>query len=270
MEWAAWAGTLGAKIGTKLALNACLPGSGSIIDFAEAGKCFYNGDVIGGMISTVSGLADIATLGLASTTKEAMKESAKKAVVQSAKDTAKSAAKEASRKAGQDLGKQLAMGTTKVGKVAAINMAKVFAESASKEATKNVGQQVAKELAKGVTTEAVEQVFQEGTKMTVNTFLQRIGLAVVSSGGSQVWKTIFEDVGADVSEKFISEVMKQNRRILFELTKEAAKKGAEEEFKKQSLKLLAKDVGVSTLKGTISSFSGSTEKENQMYMQNIS
>ena len=75
MEWAVYAGTLGAKIGGKVVLNACLPGSGSIIDFAEAGKCFYNGDVIGGMISTVSGLADIATLGLVGAAKEAMKES---------------------------------------------------------------------------------------------------------------------------------------------------------------------------------------------------
>ena len=60
------------------------------------------------------------------------------------------------------------MGTTKGG----IEMAKKAAKSASKEATKKVGQQVGKEIAKGVATEAVEEVWHEGTKMTFNKFLQ--------------------------------------------------------------------------------------------------
>ena len=254
MEWAAYAGKLGAKIGGKVVLNACLPGLGSTIDFVEAATCFYNGDVCGGALSSLSGIVDIATLGLVGAAKEAMKESAKGAVVQSAKDTAKSAAKEASRKVGQDLRKQIATGAIKDGKDAAIKMAKVLAESASKEATREVGQQVRKELAKGVTTEAVEQVFQEGTKMTVNNLLQSAGLAAVSSGGRQVWKTTLEDVG----EKLIFEALKQNpKQIAFELTKEAAKKGAEEEFKKHAVKFIVKDVGVAGLKGTVRSFSGS-------------
>ena len=254
MGWTTYVGTFLVKIGVKIALNTCLPGLGSTVDFAEAANCFYNGDVYGGVISTVSGVVDIATLGLVGATKEAMKESAKGAVVQSAKDTAKSAAKEASRKVGQDLRKQIATGAIKDGKDAAIKMAKVLAESASKEATRKVGQQVGKELAKGVTTEAVEQVFQEGTKMTVNNLLQSAGLAAVSSGGRQVWKTTLEDVG----EKLIFEALKQNpKQIAFELTKEAAKKGAEEEFKKHAVKFIVKDVGVAGLKGTVRSFSGS-------------
>lgn len=160
-----------------------------------------------------------------------MKESAKGAVVQSAKDTAKSAAKEASRKVGQDLGKQLAMGVTKGGKYAAIRITKVFAESVSKEVTVKVGQQVGKEFAKGVTTEAVEEVLQVGTKMTINKVVQTTVLVAVSGSGP--------------------------KEIAIELTKKAATKGAEEEFKKRSLKFLAKGVGVSALKGTIRSFSGS-------------
>ena len=262
MELASWAATLGAKIGGKITLNACLPGLGSAIDFGEAGRCFYNGDICGGVISTVSGVADIVTLGLVGATKEAMNESAKRAVVQSAKDTAKSAAKEASRKVGQDLGKQIATGAIKDGKAAAIEVTKVLAKSASKEATRKVGQEVGKELAKGVTTEAVEQVFHAGTKITINRLLQNAGLAAVSSGGRQVSKTILEDL----LEKFITEALKQNpKQIAFELTKKAAKKGAEEEFKKHFLALIAKDVGVSALKGNIGSLSGSTaEKENEI------
>lgn len=228
MEWAVYAGTLGAKIGGKVVLNACLPGLGSTIDFVEAASCFYNGDVCGGVISSVSGVVDIATLGLVGAAKEAMKESAKGAVVQSAKDTAKSAAKEASRKVGQDLGKQLAMGATKGGKDAAIKITKVFAESVSKEVTVKVGQQVGKEFAKGVTTEAVEEVLQVGTKMTINKVVQTTVLVAVSGSG--------------------------RKEFAFKLTKKAATKGAKEAFKKRSLKFIAKDVGVSALKGTIKSF----------------
>ena len=249
MELASWAGTLVAKIGGKIALNAYLPGLGSAIDFGEAGRCFYNGDVCGGVINTVSGVADIVTLGLAGATKEAMKESAKRAVVQSAKDTAKSAAKEASRKVGQDLGKQIAMGATKGGKGAAIKITKVVAESVSKQVTVKVGQQVGKELAKGVTTEAVEEFLQVGTKMTVKKFVQTTVLVAVSGGGREA----AEDVGG----KLIFETLKQNpKEIVFQLTKKAAKKVAEEGVKEHSLKFIVKDVGVSALKGTIRSFSG--------------
>ena len=249
MEWAAYAGTLGAKIGGKVVLNACLPGLGSTIDFVEAATCFYNGDVWGGVLSGVSGVVDIATLGLVGAAQEAMKESAKGAVVQSAKYTAKSAAKEASRKVGQDLGKQIAMDATKGGKDAAIKITKVVVESVSKQVTVKVGQQVGKELAKGVTTEAVEEVLQVGTKMTVKKVVQTTVLAAVSGGGREA----AEDVGV----KLIFGALKQNpKEIVFQLTKKAAKKITEEGVKEHSLKFIAKDVGFSTLKGTIRSFSG--------------
>ena len=249
MEWAAYAGMLGAKIGGKVALNACLPGLGSTIDFVEAATCFYNGDVCGGALSSLSGIVDIATLGLVGAAKEAVKESAKGAVVQSAKDTAKSAAKEASRKVGQDLGKQIAMGATKGGKDAAIKITKVAVESVSKQVTVKVGQQVGKELAKGVTTEAVEEVLQVGTKMTVKKVVQITVSVTVSDGGRKA----AEDVGG----KLIFETMKQNpKEIVFQLFKKAAKKAAEEGVMEHSLKFIVKDAGVSALKGTMRSFSG--------------
>ena len=100
MEWAAWGAKLGGKVVGKVALNACLPGLGSAVDFGEAGMCFWKGDVTGGVVNTVSGFANLATLGAVSATKDAMKESAKGAVVQSGKDTAKAAGKEASKKVG--------------------------------------------------------------------------------------------------------------------------------------------------------------------------
>ena len=81
------------------------------MDFAEAAICFYNGgDRCGGVISSISGVAELANLGLVGATKEAVKESSKDTVEPFAKDTAKSAAKKASRKVGQDLGKKLATG----------------------------------------------------------------------------------------------------------------------------------------------------------------
>ena len=278
MEWAAWAGKLGAKIGGKMALNACLPGLGSTIDFAEAAKCFYDGDVCGGLISAGSGVVDLITLGLVGATKEAMKESTKGAVVQSAKDTTKSAATEASRKVGQELGKQFAMGATKGGKDAATKMAKVLMESTSKEATRKVGQEVGKELAKGVTTEAVEEVVQAGTKMTVNKFLQDCvqraasGLAAVSSGGRQLWKTTLEDVG----EKLMFEALKQNpKEIAFQLTKTTAEKGvnvlAKSACKEASRKVcqqVVKDLGKSaTTKAAEEVFQAGTKMTIDKFLQ---
>ena len=237
-EWAVYGGTLTAKIGVKMALNACVPGSGSLIEFGHAWKNFYyDGDVLGAVINTISGAADLVTLGLASTAKEAMRESAKAAVVQSAKDSAKAAGKEATRKVGQDLAKQMAMGTTTVGRDAAIKTAKAAAALAYKEATRKVGQQVGKEIAKGVTTVAAEEVF---TKMTFNKLLQ----SLQSTASAAVLEELYEF--------WITEALKQQPKdFAFELTKNAAIKGAEEELKKHSSKLFVKDLVFSVLKEAI-------------------
>lgn len=212
MEWVVWAGKLVAKIGVKMALNACQGGVGSVFEFAEATKCFYYGDVLGGSTCVVSGIADVYTFGLVGAIESGMKESAKESVVQFAKETAK---------------------------------------SGSKEASKKVGQQVAKELAKGVIPSAVEEVWFEGTKMTWNKILQVTGLSVVSSGGHEVGKTVFED-GIQL---LITEML--NRKPLeaaFEFTKEAAKQGAKTEFMNQSYRLLVKDLNVALLKGGINRY----------------
>ena len=56
----------------------------------------------------------------------------------------------------------------------------------------------------------------------------------------------------DLREKLILQALKQKpKEIAFELTKEAAKKGAGEELMKRSYRFIAKDSTVALLKGGI-------------------
>ena len=252
-EWAICGGKIGGKVVLKVACNFVVPGSGSLVEFAEAGICFYDGDSLGGVISIVSGVADLFSAGLYSIIKNAMKETAKGAVKQTAKETAKSAAKETTKKVGQDLSKQLAMGAIKNGgKEAAIQTARETAKTASKEATKKVGQQIGKEIARGVVTETVEDALSASTKITLKTMGQAGFFAGISSGGHDVMKTAFGGVFETTLEKLIPEMMKQsNKEFVFGLTKDAATTAAKEEFAKHSYKFIVKDAIVSDLKGGI-------------------
>lgn len=205
MEWIVSGGFLGGKI----LLNVALPGSGSLVDFGEACYCAYNGDNVGCAISIISGMADLVTLGLASSTKEAMKKTARESVAQFAKETMK---------------------------------------SSSKETSKMFGKQVSKELAKGVASQATKEVWHESTKMTLKSLSQDIFLSGVSSGGHHVLDVIYKDL----REKLILEALKQKpKEIAFDLTKEAAKKAAREEFKKRSYNFFVKDVSAAVIKGGI-------------------
>lgn len=248
MDWVVWGVTQAAKTGVKIALNAYLPGSGIAVDFVEAAVCYCSGDVTGCTISLISGVTSLSPVSPEGVIKGAMESSAKEAVVQTAKETAKSAGKEATRNVGQDLAKKLAMGTAKGGKDAAIKTAKAAAAFASKEATRKVGQQVGEELAKGLIPSAVEGAWYEGTKMTLNKFLRDTSLSGISSGGHEIGKTIVEDwIAMGINEGFKREPLK----IAFELAGEAAEKGANEEFMKQSYKILVQDVNIALLKGGI-------------------
>jgi len=121
-------------------------------------------------------------------------------------------------------------------------------KSSSKETSKTFGKQVSKELAKGVASQATKEVWHESTKMTFKSLSQDIVLSGVSSGGHNVLNVIF----GDLREKLILEALKQKpKEIAFDLTKEAAKKGAWEEFVKRSYKFFAKDLSVAALKGGI-------------------
>ena len=247
-EWVIYVKNLGVKIGVKIALNSAVPGLGAAVEFYEAVNCFYDGDSLGGVICTVSGVGDLCSAGLLSTIKNAMKETVKGAIKQTTEETVKSAAKAATKNVGQDLSKQLAMGAIKNGgKDAAILTARETAKTASKEATKKVVQQIEKEIARGV-----EDVLRAGTKMTVGKMGQEAVFAGISSGGRDIIKTTFEGVFETTLEKFIPEMMKQsNKEFVFELTKDAATAAANEEFPKHSYKFIVKDAIFSGLKGGI-------------------
>ena len=208
-------GKLVFKTGLKMLCNFCAPGSGAAIEVAHAALCFWGGDMLGGAINTVSGIADFYTFGLVGAIKNGMKVSAKESVIQFAKETAK---------------------------------------SGSKEASKKVGQQVGKELAKGVIPSAVEEVWSKGTKMTFEKFLKDSGLSVISSGGHDIWKTILGDWAEKGVEIGFTEALKwKSAEAAFEFTKEAAKKGAGKEFMNQSYRLFFKDFKFAVLKGSIRS-----------------
>ena len=257
LEWAKYLATFGFKVGVKIGLNTfVLPGSSSVVDFTEALICFKNGDNFGGVINTISGVADIVTCGMVGATKEAMSNSAKGGVVKAAKETAKKAGKKATKKVGQELSRQLAMGTINGGKDAAILTAKETAREASKAATTKVGQQVAKDIARGLVPDVVEDVWRAGTKITLKKIGEDTWLAFVSSGGNQIFETIFEHVGEKVvtsgMENAFSELINQgNKKFFSEFTQNAAKAAAKEAFEKNAGSSFINELLVSTVKGTI-------------------
>ena len=257
MDWVAWGSLQTGKIVVKIGLNFWVPGSGVAVDLAEAAVCCCNGDKTGAIISLVSGAFSFSPFSLEDVIKGAVKSTAKEAVVQTAKETAKSAGKEATKKVGQDLAKKVAMGTIKGGKDAAIKTAKAAAHYASKEAARKVGQQVGKEIAEGAIISAAEEAMNEGTKYTLKKFLLDTTLSGISSGGHETGKTIMEDwIAIVINEGF----KRKPAEMAFEFTKEAAKKGAEEEFKKQSYKFILKDIGSSVTKGGIRLYRGEDRK----------
>jgi len=250
-SWAWWGAKLVGKIGAKITLNLVAPGLGSAVDFGEAVSDFYHGDIVGGTINTISGVVDVATLGLSSSIKETMKGSAKKAVVQTAKETAKDARKEATKKVGQELRKKVATGAVKGGKDFAVRAARAAAESAGKAATKEVGEKVAKEFARGVITETVEEVFQQGTKMTIDRMGHKVVIKLIASGGCM--KTLSSSFAAELLTGGFEEFLKgsASKRLVFELTQKAATTAAEEEFKKHAFKLIAKEYGLAVVEGSV-------------------
>jgi len=248
LQW--WAVTLVFKVVAKVTLNTCAPGSTALVEFAEAAHSFLTGD-IDGAISTISRVGDVTTVGLMSTTREAMKETAKAALEQTAKETAKSAGKEATKKIGQEFSRQLAMGAIKGGKEAAIQTVRETAKTASKEATKRVGQQVGKEIARGAVSNAVEEAWRAATKMTAGTMVKEVLFAGISSGGHEVGKTIFEATLKSGIQKFISDTVKEGNK---KFVSNAAKTAAAEEFKKNSYKFLTCDGLFSVLKGSVNWF----------------
>lgn len=256
-SWTVYGLNFTAKLVVKVGLNVAMPGSGSAVDFAEAAKNFYDGHYLDALISTASGISDILTLGMSGAAKDLAKETGKEAVAQAAKENAQIAAKEASKKVGEDLAKNLATGTiTSSGKAAAIKAAKASAASAAKEATKKVGKQVGKDLAKGVVNDAIEKVFYDGTKSTFQNLVTSVPLSAISSGGTNIFKTIAKDTCQEFSEKTLENFLRGGvtqgaKSFACEFAESAALKGAEKELIRYNAKIFRKDLSIAVFKGAV-------------------
>ena len=205
---------------------------------------------MGALISTVSGVADIVTLGLSGSIQGVMKEGAKKSTKEGAKAMAKKAGKEATKKYGQEVGRQLAQGTFRGGKEAAVKYAPAMADLLRKKATKEFGERLGKEIALGLIPKSVEKVFEECTEKAFGGFLYDLYLKGISTGGNDVLKRILKGYFEDEIEGLISEAMKQNPKLAFEFAK-IAEEGALKEFEKYMFMIFHKDLVVARVKGEI-------------------
>lgn len=209
----------GTKLGAKLVINLYAPGwsgySAASIEFIHAIKCFCDGDKTGGFINILSGIGELASLGLMGTIKDTIK------------------------------------GSAKANAVAAV---KGIAKSVPKEMSKKIGQQAAKEFAKGVVTEATEEVLRKGTKMTVYKTGLEAFIAAMSSGGHQVGTIVVEDLSEKLAFEMMAMMAESTKMGAFELTKNAAMEGAKREFMKNSYKLVTKDVIIGISKGAANSY----------------
>lgn len=234
----------------KTVANNAVPGLGAAVDFVQAGYDLRQGDIAGAAINTVTGVADLYSFGLFSSVKEAMKEGAKESTKEGAKVMGKKAVKEATKKVGHKVARQIAQGTFKGGKEAASKYASAMALEVRKEVMKEFRERLGKDLSRGLISESVEKVFEEGTKKAAGGVLGDLFCKVVSTGGNDVAKRIFEGYFEDGIQLAISQALKQNPKLAFEFAK-IAEEGALKEFKKNISKIIAKNVGVACAKGAI-------------------
>lgn len=249
-DWLKCGVKIAAVASTKMAINAFAPGCGALLDFGLAANDLWQGDKVGAVLNVVSGVADICTLGLYSSVQGAMTESAKESTKEGAKVMGKNVGKEATKKFGREVGKQLAQGTFQGGKEAAKKYAPAMAREVRKKATKEFGEWLGKDIAGGLISGSVEKVFEEGTKKAAGGALGDLFRKVVSTGGNDVAKRIFEGYFEDGIQLAISQTLKQNPKLAFEFAK-IAEEGASKEFRKHIWKFIAKDVGVACVEGGI-------------------
>ena len=252
MDWVIFGLKTTTVVATKMAANNLVPGSSAAVEFIEAAYDLRQGDIVGAAICTLSGVADLYSLGLFSSVKQAMTQGAKESAKEGAKVMGKKVGKEATKKVGREVGKQIAQGTFQGGKKAAIKYAQVMAREGRKKATKEVGKRLGKEIGQGLISESVEKVFKEGTKKAAGGFLDDLSRKVISTGGNDVAKRIFEQYFEDGIQQVISQAMKQKPKLAFEFAK-IAEAGALKGLEKHIPKIIAKDVCVAYLKGAINS-----------------
>lgn len=244
MDWITIGMKTTAVVLAKMAANAVVPGLGAGVDFVQAANDLWQGDKVGALINTTSGVVDICTLGLSSHVQGAMKQGAKKSTEEGAKVMGKKAGKEATKKFGQQIGRQVASGS--LGKEVAGKYASAWADQVRKKATKDFGGQLGKEIARGLIPESVEQVYKGTTKMFLDEFCRK----VISTGGNDVAQGIVKGYFEDVIQLVISQAMKQHPKLAFEFAK-IAEEGALKEFAKHIWKIIAKDFGFAFVKGAI-------------------
>ena len=139
------------------------------------------------------------------------------------------------------------------GKKALIRAAK---EKVKTDGKKLVGKQVAKSLAEGGIEQTVNEVFSANTKPTLNNMAKSAGLSLISSGGRDVGKTVFEDtyqyLGESALEHILEGGVKKNvQNFPCEGMKEAAKRAIEEEYLKYCVAKRSLEFGGSVCKGMI-------------------
>lgn len=247
MDWVIFGLKTTTVVATKMVANNAVPGLGAAVEFIEAAYDLRQGDIVGAAICTVSGVADLYSLGLFSSVKQAMTEGAKKSTKEGAKVLGKKAGKEVTKKYGQQVGRELASGTFQGGKEAVVKHAPAIARQLRKKATKKFGKQLGKEIGQGLISESVENVFKEGTKKAAGELLPDFCLKLMSTGGKDIANRIFEGYFEDVIQLVIFQAIKQNPKLAFEFAKE----GALKEFAKHIWKIIAKRLGVAFVKGAI-------------------
>ena len=126
-------------------------------------------------------------------------------------------------------------------------------EKAKTDGKKLVGKQVAKCLAEGGIEQTVNEVFSANTKATLNNMAKSAGHSLISSGGRDIGKTVFENtfqrLGESALEHILEEgVKKKVQNFPCEGMKEAVKRAVEEEYLEY---YVVKEFGGSVYKGMI-------------------
>ncbi|CAH3046002.1 unnamed protein product [Pocillopora meandrina] len=139
------------------------------------------------------------------------------------------------------------------GKKALIRAAK---EKAKTDGKKLVGKQVAKSLAEGGIEQTVNEVFSANTKATLNNMAKSTGLSLISSGGRDVGKTVFEDTSQYLAESALEHILeggvkKSVQNFPCEGMKEAAKRAIEEKYLEYCVVKRSLEFGGSVSKGMI-------------------
>lgn len=257
MDWVIFGLKTTIVVATKMAANIAVPGLGAAVEFIEAAYDLRQGDIVGAAICTVSGVADLYSLGLFSSVKQAMTEGAKKSTKEGAKVLGKKAGKEATKKYGKQVGRRLASGTFQGGKEAVVKYAPAVADKLRKKATKEFGERLGKEIGQGLIFESVEKVCKEGTKKAAGGFLDDLSRKVISTGGNDVVNRILMEYSEDGIRRVMElgiQAMKQKPKPAFVFAK-IAEGGALKEFEKHIEEIFFKDFGVACVKGVIQSLS---------------